>query len=222
MPRRVPPDPVAELARLIRHPEPGATYVGEFLASHAVALAPVLGLSEGELRRNRERPDEHLVPELRDVLARLRSRADQADRTRRRERSLAAAERLGATTLWSEGAAVLDVELLFGEVLTDRHVKFIAFRSADEFTTTVHRQRVADSARLRRIHVDVAARVDGQGLHVRWKGGRGGYNWVAQTPPAAIQADVLTVPLRRRACAALQRPRGAWLGGVLRELGYVL
>ncbi len=215
-------DPLGELARLARTPEPGANNLGEFLAINAGALVPMLGVSEAELRGTCDRLDEELVPELRALLARRRSREDHADRERRRCRSLAAAERLGATARWSEQGAALDVDLLFGELLADRGVKFISFRASGEFSTTVRRQVVADSARLRRVHLDLVARMDARGLCIRWKGGRGGYNWFGRPPPSGAQALVLTVPLRSRVAAPERRPGGAWLARVLQELGYAL
>jgi hypothetical protein len=74
---------------------------------------------------------------------------------------------------------------------------------------------------LRRIFIDVAAWVDAEGTHLRWRGGRGGHNFRLQVVPPVDRALVLTVELQPPVRAAVRRP-GAWLGELLQEMGFAV
>ena len=115
---------------------------------------------------------------------------------------------------------MLDTDLLLGDVLADRQRKYIAF-NGEAFTVAVERDTLARAAMVRRIYLDVAACVDADGLHVRWRGGRGGYNWKPRFVAPADRERVLTVALPPLVRAAVPRP-GAWLGDLLVELGYAV
>jgi hypothetical protein len=217
-PRR---DPIGELVRLVRAPEPGGHNVGEYVADHADVLASLLEVQACELDAARAVVDDITAPRLRALLERVRGREQDRDRLRRRERSRAAVERLGGSVHWVEQRAVLDVDLLFGELLADRQVRWLSFHAPGHFQTTIGRSELRGSARLRRVHPDLAAWVDEAGLHVRWKGGRGGYNWFSQSPPSGTQSRVLTILLPLPEPTRRVERGGAWLGQVLRELGYI-
>ena len=131
-----------------------------------------------------------------------------------------AAAVLGRTVRWTEQGAVLDTDLLLGDVLVDREKKYVTFKGED-FTVAVERDTLARAAMVRRIYLDVAACVDADGLHVRWRGGRGGYNWKPRFVAPADRERVLTVALPPLVRAAVPRP-GAWLGDLLVELGYAV
>jgi hypothetical protein len=114
--------------------------------------------------------------------------------------------------------AVLEGDLLLGDLLTDKRVKFMAFEDReDKLAVTVARWMLADVRPLRRIHIDLVAWVDAEGFHFRWRGGRGALNWRPQVVPAGAESVVLTVPLRAR---RTHRSRGPWLGDVLQGLGH--
>jgi hypothetical protein len=214
-------DPIDELARLVRSPEPGGHNVGEYVADHADVLAPLLDIQACELDAARAVVDDVTAPRLRVLLETIRGREQNRDHLRRRERSRAAAERLGGSVHWVEQRAVLDADLLFGELLADRQVRWFSFHAPGHFQTTVGRSELKASARLRSVHPDLAAWVDEAGLHVRWRGGRGGYNWFSQSPPTGTQSLVLSVLLPWPEPTRRVERGGAWLRQVLRELGYL-
>jgi hypothetical protein len=211
-------DPLRELQQLLRVAEEGAHDLGAFLAAHADELAPALGSSPDDLRAAVELPDEIVA---RRVRARLRGRRELDQKQKAQEDAEVArraANALGGTVRWTEQGAVLDVDLLLGDLLADREKKYVEFKGPD-FTTAIERGLLARTALVQRLFIDVAAYVDADGLHVRWRGGRGGYNWRARFVPPVDRAHVLTVELRPPVRAAVPRP-GAWLGELLHEMGF--
>ena len=213
-------DPLRELQQLLRVPEEGAANIGAFLFEHAEQLASALGSSPEDLRASVNMPDEVVAPRLRARLGRRREVGQEKKALEDADVASRAATALGATVRWTEHGAVLDPDLLLGDVLADREKKYVAFTGPD-FTTAIERDTLARTSVLRRIFIDVAAYVDAEGLHVRWRGGRGGYNWKPQVVVPADRARVLTVELRAPARAAVRRP-GAWLGELLLEMGYAV
>ena len=213
-------DPLRELLQLLRVPEEGACNLGAFLAANADALAPALGSSPEDLQASVEMPDEVVAPRVKARLARRRELDQERDRQEDAEVATRAAATLGRTVRWTEQGAVLDTDLLLGDVLVDREKKYVTFKGED-FTVAVERDTLARAAMVRRIYLDVAACVDADGLHVRWRGGRGGYNWKPRFVAPADRERVLTVALPPLVRAAVPRP-GAWLGDLLVELGYAV
>jgi hypothetical protein len=216
-------DPLRELALLVRVPEPGSSNLGGFLADNASELAQVLELPVDKLEAARVIDDEELAPHIRQVLKRAHDQHVQRDLERRRLRSLEAAGRLGASATWTDLGAELDVELLLGELLADRTRRWVAFTTDQNVARVIPRHLLAGTAPLRRIHLDLASWVDAQGLHFRWKGGRGGYDWVTREVPASVADLLLTVPLPPKTVITVPERRrgGAWLGHILKELGYL-
>jgi len=216
-------DPLRELTLLVRAPEPGSSNLGGFLADHASDLAQVLDLPVDKLEATRASADEELAPHVRRYLERARDQNVQQDLERRRQRSLEAAGRLGASATWSELGAELDVDLLLGELLADRTKRWVAFTTDQGVATIIPRHLLGGTAPLRRIHLDLAAWVDPQGLHFRWKGGRAGYNWRSSEVHPSLADRVLTVPLRPQAVFVQpeRRATGAWMGSIVEELGFV-
>jgi hypothetical protein len=216
-------EPLRELAVLARAPEPGTCNLGEFLATNAGELAQVLGLDTSWLEAARATDDEDIAPRIRQLLGRARDRQVQQELERRRQRSLAAAQRLGATARWTDLGAELDVELLVGEILVDRTKRWVRFVAPDEtFRTIIPTHLVAATRPLQRLHLDFAGWVDAEGLHLRWRGGRGGYNWRPREVHSSFEDRVLAVPLGPKVVQMPVRRRGgAWLGRILHELGYL-
>ncbi|CAN5925128.1 hypothetical protein BH11MYX4_BH11MYX4_02920 [soil metagenome] len=141
----------------------------------------------------------------------------QLDRaTRVSERSSRAACLLGQTVRWTEIGAVLDVDVLLRDVIADRQKKYIAFRWGEQAAVAVRRETLAAVAPLRRTVLDLAAFVNDDGVHFRWKGGRGGYNWRGQVVAPAEKRRVLEVVLRPESD---QRPTVAHLDDVLHDIG---
>ena len=117
---------------------------------------------------------------------------------------------------------MLDVDLLLGEVLADRSKRWLGFVEPGGFTTVISRHLIAAAVPLRRIHMDLAAYVSSVELGLRWRGSRGGYNWFPRTVDPQFADRGLIVPLapRCRVPVPHRRRPGAWLGQVLREMGY--
>lgn len=219
-------DPLRELALLTRTPEPGANNLGEFVADNATELAQELGVDARWLEGARLTDDEAVVSRIRQLLARTRDQHVRQDLERRRRRSLEAAERLGATAVWTPDLGPqLDVEVLLGELLADRTMRWIAFTTDHAEATIIPRHLLAATAPLRRIHIDLACWVDPRGLHFRWRGGRGGYNWRSHQVHPSLADRVLTVPLAPRVVVGVpERRRGGarLVGEILHELGYIV
>jgi hypothetical protein len=213
------PRELRELALLLRIPEPGSNNIGLHVAADAEVLAPLLRTSPSHLRSLAPLRDDDLAPRLvHRVDAAVRG-ASERDLDRRAARASEGARLLGATARWTEYGAVLDVDVLLRDVIADRGKKYIAFSGGEGIGVTVRREMLGRVATLRRLHIDLVAFVDRDGLHFRWKGGRGGYDWKPQTVHPADAHRVLTVRLHP-ARVATRSDRGAWLGDILRELGF--
>jgi len=205
---------------LLRASEPGSNNLGEFLAENADRLALDLGVPPTKLEAERIVDDEELAPRIRQLLERARNHHIMEELERRRDRSLAAAERLGATARLTETGIVLDADLLLGELLADRTKKWVQFDSQVALNIIVPRHLIAAAAHLRRLHVDLASFVDDEGLHFRWKAGRGGLRFRPREVGSCFADQMLTVPLVLHRMQVPERRGGAWLGQVLREMGY--
>jgi hypothetical protein len=239
---------VRELALLARAPEPGTSNLGEFVAHHADELAQALDADPHKLALTRALDDEEFLPRIVQLLEQARRRRVRDDLDRKRERSIAAAIRLGQTVRWTELGAEFDVDLLLGEVLADRTLKWVSFEG-EGLSVTIPRHVIAATALVARQHLDLAAYVDEHGLHFRWRGGKGRYNWRPHLPRPGLEAHVLTVALAPKVVAVVpevspsndvstepdpiptaipavaavpeHRKGGAWLRDILRELNYI-
>jgi hypothetical protein len=215
-------DPLRELAFLARAPEPGSTNLGEYLANNAGELAQVLGTPAKKLEAMRSLDDEHLTPFVRGFVQRARSHQVQEDLERRRQRSLEAASRLGATARRTELGYELDVDILLGELLADRSKKWVRFVAPDQsFVTTIPMHLLSAARPLRHVHIDLAGWVD-DGLHLRWRGGKGGINAFSRDVHTSFEDRILAVPLAAKIVHVPERRRGgAWLGHILEQMGFV-
>lgn len=214
------PRELKELALLVRFPEPDSTNLGEYLVANAEALAPFLKAMPANFRSAGALRDEDVAPKLRHRLEGMGRRAEDERRARFAERAARAGAMLGATARWTERGAVLDIDLLLRDALADRTKKYVAFKGAPNIDVAVRRNVLAQVAFLRRLHIDLVAFVNADVLAFRWKGGRGGYNWKPQVVHPADADRVLAVHLPPARAAAARSDRGAWLGDVLRELGF--
>jgi hypothetical protein len=194
--------PVRELALLVRVPEAGTTNLGEFVATHADELAQALDADPHRLALARALDDEELLPRIVQLLERARCGRVREDLDRRRERSIGAANRLGQTARWTDIGAELDVDDLLGDVLAERTRKWVTFEGGG-LSVTVPRHLIASAVFVARLHLDVAAYVDEHGLHFRWRGGRGHYNWRPQALRPGLEAHVLTIPLASKVVAVV-------------------
>jgi hypothetical protein len=193
---------VRELALLVRAPEPGTSNLGEFVANHADELAQALDADPHKLALARALDDGEFLPHITRLLEQARRRRGRDDLNRRRERSIAAAIRLGRSARWTELGAELDVDLLLGEVLADQIRKWVTFEG-EGLTVTIPRHLIAATRLVARQHLDVGAYIDEHGLHFRWRAGRGRYNWRPHVPRPGLEAHVLTVPLAPKVIAVV-------------------
>ena len=213
-------DPLRELALLLRAPEPGSTNLTSHLTEHADVIGEELRIAPKYLRALEGQEDEHAAPRLRRWLETAEAAALESHHARRVERSVRAAGLLGDSVRWTELGGVLDIDTLFGDLLADKTRKYIVFGLPGS-NVAIETRTLARVAWLRRTFIDLAAWVDDEGLHIRWRGGRGGYNWKPQLVPDHQRHRVLEVSLRlpvRRLAAG----RGAWLGEVLRDVGLLI
>jgi hypothetical protein len=164
------------------------------VAQHADELAQALDIDPHHLGLARALDDDELLPRIVQLLERARSRRVREDLDRRRERSVAAAIRLGQTVRWTELGAEFDVDLLLGDLLADRTRKWVSFES-EWLSVTVPCHLIGGARFVARLHLDLAAYIDEHGLHFRWRGGRGQYNWRPQSVRPGLEVHVLTVPL---------------------------
>ena len=213
------PRELRELFALVRTSEPGSNNIGEYLAANAEELAPFLNATPANLRSTAALRDEDVTPGLRHRLEGISRSVEDDRRTRSVDRAARGAITLGATARWTAQGAVLDVDVLLRDVLADRTKKYVAFEGAPGIVT-IRRSTLAQVASLPRIHIDLVAFVDAEGLHFRWKGGRGGYNWRPQVVHPADADRILTVFLRRAHPTSEPTRRGAWIGEVLRSIGF--
>ena len=187
-------DVLRELAQLVRLAEPEGHNLGGFVAGHAGELAPLLQSTEHELQAAVHEPDSALVD-------RLRARLDLAlerDRQHRCQHGLDRAHRaaleLGRTARWFERGVILDVDLLLGPLANGAVAKHAAFALPE--ATLVFEAAVLRRARiLPRTFLDVAVFVDAEGIHFRWKAGRGAVNLKPQSVSPAEMRAALIVPI---------------------------
>lgn len=176
-----------------------ATSLGPFVREHTRELAQALALPETTLARADEMQDHELAPLISTAL-RHRQTHDRDQRlTELRDTAERAARALGSSAVWQDVGAVLPLRILFGDLLVDPTRKYVRFLHADELDVAVFRRTLADTARVMRRFPDATAFVDGRGLHVRWRGGRGQLNYVPQVVLARESELVLAVQLARHA-----------------------
>jgi hypothetical protein len=198
-----------ELVALVRLAKPGGRTVSAFLEEHASELGDVLDVRD------------LLGSDLDDVelRARLAPRVEEALRTASSSRSLhrgreadRAAEVLGRTARWSEGRAVLDVELLLGHALGDPTSKALRFLGPS-FDVVVPRDLLLRVRRDLPTFLDRTAWVEGDGLHFGWRGGRGHLRLRHQVLPRVKTTVVPVAPPVARMPVRL--------GDALAELGFL-
>lgn len=187
---------------MLRAPEPGSYNLADFIATHRAELA----LDSDELNG----PDEVLVPRLRALLEKLR------DDERRGDRRVEAARvrdlRDGAR--WVGPQVVVLPHALFRLAAGAKGKKYIRLVGEEVDVAVSCRLLVRTGAALR-VFADVVARVDLDGLHLSWRGGRGQLNLCPQRLKQPDDALVVTLPRR-----TVHRTMPALLGEILAELAF--
>jgi hypothetical protein len=223
------PNALRDLIALLRLRESGSTLRSVLLEQGAV-LGPELGLSDEELRRLTDLADDDLQRALTGLVRQAQVQKSQVQGTAARELALAAAERLGANAKRTvTGGFALDVGLLLGDVLTDRHTKYVAF-DVGGTEVPIFRSTLLAVRRVARPFGDLSAEVTPDALRFRWHSGQGGFNFYPQTLPLHERDRALPVLLRETTCEQLEdrpaeshnvpRRDGAWLGDILADFGF--
>lgn len=199
-----------ELALLVRAPEPNENNIGELIAGHANELADAFGIQPVRLLRMAHLPDPLVAPSVRILFDELRIKQRMTE-TRRAEQ---AARELGRKATWLDERVVLDVDIVLGDLLSDRSKKFIRFID-DSFDVSVRRSTIAECRPLRRTFMDLVSFVNAKGVSFRWRAARGRLNFLPQQVDDPERALVVALPARRLA-------RHAWqaIGDALRD-GYL-
>lgn len=211
----MPRDLLRELVVLARTPEPDFLNVGNFVAEHAGELAPLLGTIETDLTAAAGHTDDVVV-------GRLRSRIDRAvvaQRQQRLEEGARRAERaalvVGRTARWFELGAVLDIELVLGDLLADPKRKHVAFGLPTGDAVVVEACLLRRARMLRRTFIDATCFAASDGFHFRWRGGRGVLRLAPQRVSPGDKQAALFVPIP----APMRERQPALLGLVLEHLG---
>jgi hypothetical protein len=223
------PSALRELVALLRLKESGSTLRSALLERGAV-FGPELGLSDDELRRLTDLADDDLQRALTGLVRQAHVQRSQVQSTAARELALAAAERLGANARRTlTGGFAVDVGLLLGDVLTDRHTKYVAF-DVGGTEVPIFRSTLLAVRRVARPFGDLSAEVTPEALRFRWHDGQGGFNFYPQTLSRDDRKRALQVLLRERSDeqrengnahrSRIRCKNGNWLGDVLADLGF--
>ncbi len=207
MPRR---SSLEELRCALRIAEPNTKSLSRYLEETSEHVAVLLGVEREALEQLVGKPDREVGPKLEALLHR-RAEAQEARRAERAAQIAgSAAEHLARTAVWHEGRAHLDPSILFGAILADVGHRFIAFHGGRVFEARMLRHTLWSAGEALSRHDDLAAWVDAEGLHFRWKNGRGGLNFLSQHVPARDIAYglhvYLTPPAERPSVHRAQRP----------------
>ncbi|MDI1450835.1 hypothetical protein [Polyangium sp. 6x1] len=169
-----------ELRCALRIAEPNTKSLSRYLEETSEHVAVLLGVEREALEQLVGKPDREVGPQLEALLHR-RAEAQEARRAERAAQIAgSAAEHLARTAVWHEGRAHLDPSILFGAILADVGHKFIAFHGGRAFEVRMLRHTLWNAGEALSGHDDLAAWVDAEGLHFRWKNGRGGLNFLSQ------------------------------------------
>lgn len=211
----MPRDLLRELAVLARAPEADSFNVGTFVAEHAVELAPLLGTTETDLEAAAVHADVVVVHRLGSRIG----RAVEGQRQQRLDEGARRAERaaliLGRTVRWFELGAVLDIEFVLGDLLTDPKRKYIAFGLPAGEAVVIEARLLRRARMLRRTFIDATCFVADDGFHFRWRGGRGALRFSPQRVNSVDKQAALFVPIP----APMRERQPALLGLVLEHLG---
>lgn len=219
-----PPDPLRQLARLARVADPGGRNIGEHLRQHADELAERLDVPKADLLAAAAMPDDALAPRVESALKRIRDAHLASLLGQDAARALVAARTLHDRARCQDGAVVLEPGLLLGDLLADRKRPHVLFALHDGSTVAVRTGDLVATAKVLRHRPDLATFVDLGGIHIRWRGGRGGLNWHPRVLTAAEQELALRVelpgPVQPPAPAPARKHRLSWTWDVMSDLGF--
>ncbi|WP_437905295.1 hypothetical protein WME95_44560 [Sorangium sp. So ce327] len=186
---------LAGLDRVLRALEPGSHNIGDYVAEHDEELAVLLDVGASELRALAGQPDEEAATRVRVLLQHRAEARTLRHQAACRDAVLAAAQRLAMTAVWRETTALLESNVLLGDLLADVTIQHISLVSR-VFAVHLPRKKLVEVAEvLPRQFADLVSWVDRTGLHFRWRQGRGGLSLYSQVVPASESAHVLNVSI---------------------------
>jgi hypothetical protein len=186
-------DPFRQLQRLLRLEDVDDEVRAHVIANLAV-LAPLLGARADQLEEAAQHED--FPRRLRRHLVGLRAREREQRDVDAVAISKKVAAALGVAMRWRGEVAHLDVSLLLDAGLTCTAVGYVRF-VAEGYAVPITRGTLVDLRRHLPRFPDLGAYVDEQGLHLRWRGGRGQLNFRPQVIVGRV--EVLDVVLERSA-----------------------
>jgi len=215
------PDLVCLLERAVAVAEDDGSEIGNILAEHQALVTRLFGIDEAAVLGAASMSDGELAPLVSRQVARIKERSNAERSKAARQRATDAAAQLASVATVRGDTVTLDAGLLLGPVIADPMAKYIAFLLPGEATVTVQRVALVGAARVLGHRDDLASWVDTVGLHLRWRGGRGGLNWLPQVLPASERSRALVVDLTQ-APQAMQprrsRPTSRWSWDVFEDV----
>lgn len=199
-----------ELLRLYGLASRGEYNLGGFLRERPEVVA-TLGVPV-----DLERDDAELALQLAPGIGRYKRRSVQQQEVERGERAEEGARRLVLSARHRWQRVELDPDALFGDVLADARKKYVTFE-LDAARVSLPRPLLLKARVALRGFIDVDANVDEGGLHLTWRGGKGGLNLKPQVEERG--AGVILVDLRRRVPSRPTVRQPVLLADVLAELG---
>lgn len=179
MPRRR--SSLEDLGRALRLAEPNAKNLSRYLEDTWEHVAVLLGVEASEIRALINQPDQEIAPKLSALLHHREEARAARCAERGRGVALSAADHLAFTAVQRANRIYLDPGILFGALLADTSCRYIAFCIYSEAEVRIRRPYLVQVAEvLTRQYDDLGAWLDNHGLHIRWKGGRGGLNLISQ------------------------------------------
>ena len=216
--------PIDMLKTLLRSHDPQGCEIGPWLCSlkkdELAELAEALGTKATDLRKAGDKYDGDVARILNGRIKAIRATSRETKTAAAHAVATKAAALLGSSAFWIDGAASLDRELLFGDVLADKSTPWVGFlepQCAEDECFAVSRDllaRIRDVIAKRRdvVEISLVEVRDSRGqlivgcrsLRIRWAGGRGGYNLHADHLSAVDASNgVLSVELAQRPARVL-------------------
>ena len=185
--------------------------LGAFLREHP----EVLGRFDVPLDLTQD--DATLALSLAPFIGRHRKYIAETSAAERGLRAERAAARLADSARHESDRVVLDVDVFLGDVLAGTH-EYITMEN-ESLRVSVLRHTLVKARAALRGFLDLAAYVDERGLHLVWRGGRGGLNLLPQREERG--ASTLLVNLRARPATRRASAFPVPIADVLVELGFM-
>ena len=185
----------------IQHRDERDDEVRAFMSENAELVAGLFGVPVTTITNAvATLPDDaDLVRKTLNTIKSKIEKAREAKKDAKVSTAQASATALGSVAFWIDEAVHFDLQSLLASCLTNGK-EWLVFQGADGFEVAICMEQLLKLARLDR--EDQTAFVDRQGMHVRWREGRGQLNFCHRINP---QGERVTFPLPPRdaiACAA--------------------